>query len=191
MDYKKITQHPDFIKYQGYIYVLAALLFIKLVALPVIDVQNVWLEVVSVNALQIKSPESVKEGKEKLAGLISQIQNNTQTIAQSLLPLGNSELEQIKLIKQLTELASKYELKMVSHKWENVNLNQKLQKNTLTTHISGSGTLMQSFLNDISNSQNVWQLESMQLTEKKVSNSVNKISNLNISISTLQLREAL
>ena len=191
MNLKNITQHPDFIKYQGAIYLLSFLLFIKIIALPIMSTQEQWLEHISINALQIKSPESIQLSKNNLILLTEQLKTEIKKAEQTMLKPGKSELVQIELLKSLQELTQKMNLKVVSHQWDKVTVNDLLDKNTLTIHVSGEGVVMQSFLHSIANSNNLWNLESFKLTEINSRGSLSGNYNLSLLISTMQLRKAL
>ncbi len=189
MNIKNITQHPDFIKYEGAIYLLSFLLFIKLIALPLLSVQEEWLEKISINSLQIKSPASIQAAQDNLLALTSQLKAEISSVEQVLLKPEKTELAQIALLKLLTELAESEELKIVSHKWDNVLVNDLLNKNMLTIHVSGNGVLMQSFLQSVSNNDNLWHLESLRLSGINKRGSLSDEYNLTLIISTMQLRK--
>jgi len=191
MNLKNITQHPDFIKYQGAIYLLSFLLFIKIIALPLLSTQEQWLEHISINALQIKSSESIQLSQNNLILLTSQLKAEIKKAKQTMLKPGKSELVQIALLKSLQELTQTLNLKIVSHQWDKVTVNDLLDKNTLTIHVSGEGVVIQSFLHSIANSDNLWNLESLKLTEINSRGSLSGNYNLSLLISTMQLRKAL
>ncbi|OUR60960.1 hypothetical protein A9Q74_10490 [Colwellia sp. 39_35_sub15_T18] len=191
MNLKNITQHPDFIKYQGAIYFLSFLLFIKIIALPLLSAQEQWLEHISINALQIKSPESIQLSQNNLILLTNQLKAEIKKAEQTMLKPGKSELVQIALLKSLQELTQAMNLKIVSHQWDKVTVNDLLDKNTLTIHVSGEGVVIQSFLHSIANSDNLWNLESLKLTEINSRGSLSGNYNLSLLISTMQLRKAL
>jgi len=191
MNLKKITHHPDFVKYQGAIYILSFLLFIKIIALPVISTQEEWLDQISINSLQIKSPKSIKLAQNNLITLTSELKAEIENVKQVMLKPGKSELAQIELIKFLQKLAEDNDLKIASHKWDKVTVNDLLNKNTLALHISGDGVSLQSFLHSVANHVNLWDLESFKLTVISSRGSLSSRYNLSVLISTMQLRDVL
>lgn len=187
MIFKELREHEDFIKYKKAILTILSLFLIKFVFIPVIDMQNEWLDKISVNSRQIKSQESVNNAVEMLQTQLIETDLNTKKLKKHFVKYGKIELSQIEQLKKIQSLADQYALKIASHKWDTVPMNARLNKNTVTLVITGRGVDIQSFLGVMEEDEYLWSLESFELTNINVRGSYSDKYNLSLMISAMQL----